>query len=153
MPISAGMYFSSASSIAIKPPLVNFLHSSQDAVPNNRVNELRQRGLRKLVRMHVRRLLQKAQAFNHAFRAYAPADAKARKRNFRKTVDLNHIAVAVQRFEAGNVGASQTKARVNAVLNHRHLIARRKFEQTLSLGERHGRTRRIVEIRRDEESV
>ena len=70
-------------------------------------HEFRERGLRKLVGVQVGGLLHQAQPLDRVFRADAPADAQPGKCNFRKAVDLDHVAVAVERFQRRDGRAAQ----------------------------------------------
>ena len=75
---------------------------------------------------------------------------KPGKRNLRKTVDLNHVARAVERFQRRNGAAAQAQTRVDRVLDHRHLIVRGDFQKSPALGHRQDGAGRIVKIGRDE---
>ena len=106
-----------------------------------------QRGLRQLVGVQVGRLFHQPQAFDRALRANAPAHAQTGESNLREAVDLNHVAVAVQRLQRRQRRAAQAQPPVNVILDHRYLIARRNFQQAAPFGQRHSSPGRIMKIR------
>ena len=109
-----------------------------------------QGGLRQLVRVQIGRLFYQPQTFNSAFRANAPAHAQTGERNLREAVDLNHVTIAVQRLQRRQRRAAQAQPPVNIILDHRHLIARRNFQQASAFGQGHSGPGRIMKIRRGE---
>src|SRR5260370_6391295 len=98
--------------------------------------------------MQVGGLLYQPKAVDDACRGDNPTDAKPRKRNLRKAVDLDHQIRTIKLLERRNTLAAGAKPRVNMIFDDRHLKARREFEQPPAFGNRERRPGRIVEVRR-----
>src|SRR5271156_1241350 len=116
------------------------------AVQISAAHEFRQRRLRQLVRVQVSGLLHDAQALDHIFWTHAPAHAQAGERHFRKAVDLNHHAMAVEGLQRRNRIAAHAEPGVNAIFDYWNLIARDDFQELAALGYRYARACGILEV-------
>src|SRR5580700_9224498 len=101
--------------------------------------------------MQIGGLFHEPETLDGVFRTDAPADAKARKRNLRKTVDLDHIVRAIESFERRNHASAQAQTGIDTVLDHGYLIPRGDIQEAPALGDWQNCPSGIMEIGRYED--
>src|SRR5262249_33762752 len=102
---------------------IYFAHFGKMLGEKSAAYEFGKRRLCKLVCVKVRRLLYETQTFDGRWRRNNPSYTQPGECNFRKTVDVNDDVRPVELFERRNALVPIVQARVNVILDNRHLIA------------------------------
>src|SRR5437867_2053975 len=85
--------------------------------------------LQQRARVQVGQLLGGTQPLGQRRRRHQPAEPQPREQHLRERADVDHDAVAIERLERRRGPLTVIEAAVEAVLDHRHLMARRRRQQ------------------------
>src|SRR6266850_1023216 len=112
-----------------QPRSVDLAHFRQVLAEEPAPQELRERRLRKLIRMEVRRLLHDAQPLNGRRRRDDPPDPQSRECHLREAVNVDDDVRPVQLFQRRNSFLARIQPRVNMIFHDGNLVPSGQFQQ------------------------